>query len=119
MVTLSIVWSDLKEIFLQIGVVQLVFPMGILLWLTLLWIPNTNVDRRDVISGITYVLFMVFAAILMLLVLPQRFSPVFSPQVQMLIILLAGTIASFRWFSRREAKQEKIDKLIEKSGVQQ
>ena len=112
---LSIIWTDFIEICRQASFQELAMPIGLLLWSSLLLIPYNNIDRRDVICGLTYSIFMVFAGILLILVLPREFTPMPGPAGQLLIMMVICLIASVRWFWQGDLNRARFDKLIQES----
>lgn len=110
-------WADIVQLFVGLDISDLTVPVSILMWAVLVMLPISQTDHRDIISGITYTLFLTAAGITLTLAIPQRFTELPSPGNQAIIILLMMVIATLRWFWRAEpsAEKTKIDKLIEEN----
>lgn len=113
--TLKILWSDLIAIATNVGIQELTLPIALTLWATALMLPLPNIDKRDMVAGVTYVLFMTFSAVLIIAVLPAKFDPSTSSYQQTIYVGIGMVAASARWFWRRDPKKEQIDQLIRES----
>ncbi len=79
---------------------------GGLLWLVILRLSLAGIDRRDGITGLTYVLYMMAAGATLLLALPGKHDALADDRGQMLLVCLMGAIAAYRWTKKPKAKEE-------------
>lgn len=79
---------------------------GGLLWLVLLRLSLAGIDRRDGITGLTYVLYMMAAGATMILALPGHHDVLADDRRQMLLVCVMGGLAAYRWLRKPKAKGE-------------
>ncbi len=87
-------------------------PIGLILWLIILWIPLKGIDRDDSISGLTYLAFSAFTAAVLIIIMPSHLDrdPGFIADFR--ILAMVTVIGVFRWkwtklFGNIEKKPEK------------
>lgn len=78
---------------------------GCVIWLILVALPLTGIDRRDSTAGVTYVVFCVAAAVALLLALPARNRTLLEADVHVRVIALAAAIAGVRWIWQRRPEK--------------
>ncbi len=79
---------------------------GGLLWLVLLKLSLAGIDRRDGLTGLTYVLYMMAAGATLMLALPGHQEVLADDRRQMLLVCVMGGIAAYRWTRKPKAKGE-------------
>lgn len=79
---------------------------GGLLWFVLLRLSLAGIDRRDGMTGLTYVLYMMAAGATLLLALPGHHDVLADDRRQMLLVCLMGAIAAYRWIRKPKVKEE-------------
>ena len=100
---------DLYETYSTLEIKDLALPTFGLLWiLTLLW-PLTDINRRDLATGASYVLYMMSAAVILFFVLPSEYINLdVTTSSQILTLLALGAVAFARWWLRKDLElQEK------------
>jgi len=115
---LNLLASDLFAIGTGLNFLDLVLPLGLLFWLIILFIPIAQTDHRDVVCGLTYVIFLTAVGIILTLAIPRTFSVDVETSNQCLLVFLMVSASAFRWFwrSEKDLQNAKFDKLIEKNG---
>jgi hypothetical protein len=97
---LALLVQDVVNQFSNIAINDLRRPSLFFLWLLMLLMPLSHINRRDHITGLTYILFLVFA-LQFLLALHDRFlMKEYSIDWRMILLLtILATIASaLRWY---------------------
>ena len=107
---LSITLRDMLESVSDLGIQLFILPTSLMLWAFVLLFPLKRVDRRDKITGMTYVLCSVSAGVALMYVLPQPFIPDESASLFVVTSLVAGA-ATIRWIfgkHRQKGSQELV-----------
>lgn len=104
---LIIFLDDFKKATLEINLNELVRPGFFILWLIILAMPLKDVDRRDPVAGLMYVLFSTFAGACLMFSIPQHIVDDLEPKAVLIGTLIMGTISCCRWFLRPELFIEK------------
>jgi hypothetical protein len=97
--------NDLIDLFRTIDLADLMTPLGLIIWSSILLIPLKGTDRRCRISAATYSLFCVAAGIALLFALPQRFIKTPPIGSQMTLVFFMGSLAAVRWLFKIDFKK--------------
>src|SRR4051812_34745529 len=93
--------------FLDLSTSDVALISGGLLWCVLLRLSLGGIDRRDAMTGFTYVLYMMGAGATLLLALPGQHDIFADDRRQMLLVCFMGGVAAYRWLRRPKVKEEK------------
>lgn len=98
---LNLIWHDIQVSFSGITVKDLARPIFLLLWLFIVLIPLTRVDRRDTLAGAVYVLFCMASGVALVWALPQTYVSDKPTMYNIFLsMLIMSAISAFRWFYR-------------------
>src|SRR5688500_18749306 len=81
---------------------------GLILWCAIVMYLLSGIDRRDVITGYTYILFCIAVAVVLMMGLPLRLIGEASIVSQVLLLTGLGIVAGLRW-SIKATPREKND----------
>lgn len=98
--SLALLFNDMWEAFNTLNVEDLTMPLGFLLWTIILIMPLWRIDRRDVSSAATYILFCMAVGVALVFALPKSFTeqPLLKTQIIMTVIMACA--AGLRWTIR-------------------
>jgi hypothetical protein len=109
---LRVLKSDADFLFYSWSLADLAIPIAIVFWGLILMIPMTGVDRRDINAFGSYVVYSVFGAILLIIVLPYQYVDTSSLGMQIATAILVTTATGFRWFARNKATPRISDTVL-------
>jgi hypothetical protein len=81
---------------------------GLLLWCGIVLFPLTGIDRRDVCTRYTYILFCVSVGVVLMMALPLRLIGETSRIGQLLLMTGLGLIAGLRWAIHPTSREVKL-----------
>lgn len=93
--------TELLRAFTMLSVEEVLMAAAASLWLVILCLPLSGVDRRDHIAGLTYVLFCISAGVMLTIALPGRFGNFSDAPHHLEAIALFAFVAAVRWMWRR------------------
>lgn len=103
--TLSETFAVVKDF----AITEIFTLIGIMLWLIILALSLRGVDRRDGITGMTYVLFMVAAGATLVFAATDRITGGQADRsFQSVVIIAFGAVAGFRWAFRRTPPAKEV-----------
>ncbi|MFW7380339.1 MAG: hypothetical protein ACOH5I_16120 [Oligoflexus sp.] len=79
-----------------------------LYWLILAFFPLSGIDKRDRLTALSYVLFLLFSACLLFFAIPGRSTEFSDWNDHLLLFFFLGFIAWWRWHYRKK-KRSKIE----------
>lgn len=106
-------FAELAAIVKDFTVVEIVTLVGVGLWLVLLAMPLSGIDRRDPMTRITYLFFMCFGGVALMIAVPGKFPTVHDAGWQLSSMGAMAALASIRWArrpSRPTVKQTVVKK---------
>lgn len=94
---------DLYETYSTLEIKDLALPTFAGLWVLTLLIPLTGINRRDLATAATYILYMISAAVILLFILPSKYVELdVTTTSQVLSLLSLGCVALSRWWFRKD-----------------
>jgi hypothetical protein len=90
--------------------------VGILFCIVILKMSLQVIDRRDFITELLYVTYIMLAFLVLLIVVPDMMRPQSSPETQLLVTMCAVFAAFIRWNAKSKVETPKT-KEIGKAGA--
>lgn len=90
---------------------EVALVVGSLLWVVLLCLSLSGIDRRDAATGFTYVLYMMAAGATLLLALPGKSEAVGDYRQQMMLVCAMGALAAVRWIRHAKAPSKALKEM--------
>jgi hypothetical protein len=75
--------------------------VGVVFWFIMLALPLTGIDRRDRMTGVTYLLYMTFGAAMLVLAVPGKFPHLEDGIWQLITLMAFAAAAALKWFVRK------------------
>ena len=92
--------SDVAAVVKDFTVTEMTTLVSVVLWLVVMAMPLTGIDRRDNITGITYLLYAAGSGIMLTVVIPGKFVHWDDAIWQIASLLGLLAVASIRWIKR-------------------
>lgn len=96
--------KEVVEAFSALTYPDVAVALSVILWLVVLAIPLTGIDRRERMAGYTYVAFMAFSAAALVFAAPARLKDWRDAALHVVVILVMGVLAGARWSLRKKEK---------------
>lgn len=100
---------EILRAFLDIPVSTFGSMIGICLWLIILFVPLTRIDRRDRMAGITYSLFMCFSGVFLILACAGRDGGFAHFDIYLSVCAVVICISGLRWFRRPTVQKPYVE----------
>jgi uncharacterized membrane protein len=105
--------EDIREIWASITFADIAKAGFMSIWAVLLFLPLRGIDRKDASSLLMYALFMIFAGVTLVIVIPMKYvGSSYSLKDQVLLVVIMIAIAMSRW-SFLADKDNKDKELVE------
>ena len=116
---LRLLINDLVQFGLNIKLTEMAMPLGIALWLVIVFLPTRGFDKRDIFCGLTYIIFHTAVGIALILAIPQKYIQMPTAATQVMMVLAMVALISMRWFLRRtslRSLKEQLDRMGHSAG---
>lgn len=95
--------SDFMVSLAELSVKDFYDPAAVMLWLILLFLPLTGVERRNRVAAMTYMLYAASVAILLILAIPQNDPNLSAFPTHIAYVLAFVTVTLYRWYNRHDS----------------
>lgn len=92
--------DDVAAVVKDFTITEITTLVGIVLWFLLMLVPLTGIDRRDGVTGSTFLLFACAAAVLLVIAVPGKLAHLQDAPWQAAAIVAFGMVAAIRWVRR-------------------
>lgn len=102
-------FDEIAAAFLDFTVTEYATIASCALWLVLLFMPIGDADRRDSMTGFTYMLYLTAAGVTLCLVIPHKLSTLDASPYQVVVTIGLAMLAGVRWSMRRRPPPKSVN----------
>ena len=110
-----LILGDIHEVITGLTIKEMMRIFLISMWVLILGFPLGSQDTRDYIVAAMYVLFAIFAGVILVFALPQNLMPAQSIESILGAIILMGVTALLRWIYAEKRRQKYLQKILQTS----
>lgn len=100
--------DDVAMVVKDFTITEITTLVGLILWSLLLFVPLKGIDRRDNITGLTYLLYLLAGGVTLAIAIPGKLTTIRDLHWQAGAVVAFALVAGFKWIKRPSVALAKV-----------